>query len=88
MERKWMDLVLERLNRRNAVLFRAQDPLLRPLAEALGQASRLAVARWALEAEGWIDVGRTLPEHYLYFEGDGVRNHYSTEYGGGEYWRP
>ena len=50
MERKWMDLVLERLNRRNAVLFRAQDPLLRPLAEALGQASRLAVARWALEA--------------------------------------
>ena len=50
MERKWMDLVLERLNRRNAVLFRAQDPLLRPLAETLGQASRLAVARWALEA--------------------------------------
>ena len=50
MERKWMDLVLERLNRRNAVLFRAQEPLLRPLAEALGQASRLAVARWALEA--------------------------------------
>ena len=45
MERKWMDLVLERLNRRNAVLFRAQDPLLRPLAEALGQASRLLAAQ-------------------------------------------
>ena len=50
--------------------------------------ARDVLARWALEAEGWIDVGRTLPEHYLYFEGDGVRNHYSTEYGGGEYWRP
>ena len=50
--------------------------------------ARDVLARWTLEAEGWIDVGRTLPEHYLYFEGDGVRNHYSTEYGGGEYWRP
>ena len=49
--------------------------------------ARDVLARWTLEAEGWIDVGRTLPEHYLYFEGDGVRNHYSTEYGGGEYWR-
>ena len=50
--------------------------------------ARDVLARWALEAEGWVDVGRTLPEQYLYFEGDGVRNHYSTEYGGGEYWRP
>lgn len=50
--------------------------------------ARDVLARWALEAEGWVDVGRALPEHYLYFEGDGVRNHYSTEYGGGEYWRP
>lgn len=50
--------------------------------------AREVLARWALEAEGWVDVGRALPEQYLYFEGDGVRNHYSTEYGGGEYWRP
>lgn len=49
--------------------------------------AREVLARWALEAEGWVDVGRALPEQYLYFEGDGVRNHYSTEYGGGEYWR-
>ena len=47
----------------------------------------IELARWALEAEGWVDVGRALPEQYLYFEGDGVRNHFSTEYGGGEYWR-
>lgn len=50
--------------------------------------ARDVLAQWALEAEGWVDVGRALPEQYLYFEGDGVRNHYSTEYGGGEYWRP
>lgn len=49
--------------------------------------ARDVLARWALEAEGWVDVGRALPEQYLYFEGDGVRNHFSTEFGGGEYWR-
>ena len=48
--------------------------------------ARDVLARWTLEAEGWIDVGRALPERFLYFEGDGRANHYSTEYGGGEYW--
>lgn len=48
--------------------------------------ARDVLARWTLEAEGWIDVGRVLPERFLYFEGDGRINHYSTEYGGGEYW--
>lgn len=48
--------------------------------------ARNVLARWALEAEGWVDVGRVLPSRFLYFEGDGRVNHYSTEYGGGEYW--
>lgn len=48
--------------------------------------ARDVLARWTLEAEGWMDVGRILPERFLYFEGDGRINHYSTEYGGGEYW--
>lgn len=48
--------------------------------------ARDVLARWTLEAEGWIDVGRVLPSQYLYFEGDGWVNHFSTEYGGGEYW--
>lgn len=48
--------------------------------------ARDVLARWTLEAEGWQDVGRVLPERFLYFEGDGRINHYSTEYGGGEYW--
>lgn len=49
--------------------------------------ARDVLARWTLEAEGWQDVGRVLPSQYLYFEGDGWVNHFSTEYGGGEYWR-
>ena len=48
--------------------------------------ARDVLARWTLEAEGWIDVGRVLPNRFLYFEGDGRVNHFSTEYGGSEYW--
>lgn len=49
--------------------------------------ARDVLARWTLEAEGWQSVGRVLPSQYLYFEGDGRVNHYSTQFGGGEYWR-
>ena len=48
--------------------------------------ARDVLARWTLEAEGWQDVGRVLPNRFLYFEGDGRVNHFSTEYGGSEYW--
>lgn len=48
--------------------------------------ARDVLARWTLEAEGWQDVGRVLPERFLYFEGNGIVNLFSTEYGGGEYW--
>ena len=49
--------------------------------------ARDVLARWTLEAEGWQDVGRVMPNRFLYFEGDGRVNHFSTEFGGGEYWR-
>ena len=55
-------------------------------AEHVGLA-RDVLARWTLEAEGWQDVGRVLPERFLYFEGNGIVNLFSTEYGGGEYWK-
>lgn len=48
--------------------------------------ARDVLARWTLESEGWVDVGRVLPSRFLYFEGNGVINLFSTEYGGGEYW--
>lgn len=36
--------------------------------------------RWYLERNGVEDVGRTLPEDYLFFEGDGLENHFRKEY--------
>lgn len=48
--------------------------------------ARDVLARWTLEAEGWQSVGRVLPARFLYFEGNGIVNLFSTEYGGGEYW--
>lgn len=48
--------------------------------------ARDVLARWTLETEGWQDVGRVLPSRFLYFEGNGVVNLFSTQYGGGEYW--
>lgn len=32
------------------------------------------------------DVGRVLPPDYLYFSGDGKRNHFRNEYDGGQTW--
>ena len=36
--------------------------------------------RWYLEQNGVEDVGRTLPEDYLFFEGDVLENHFRKEY--------
>lgn len=36
--------------------------------------------RWSAEKSGEQDVGRTLPADYLFFEGDGVFNHFRKEY--------
>lgn len=45
------------------------------------------LTRWYAEKEGAEDVGRTLPAEYLYFYGDGERNHFSIEWRSGIYWR-
>lgn len=42
--------------------------------------------RWRMEQVGHEDVGRTLPKDYLYFIGDGARNHFSKEWKGSDYW--
>lgn len=38
------------------------------------------LTRWNAEKNGVEDVGRVLPADYLYFIGDGERNHFSIEY--------
>jgi hypothetical protein len=44
------------------------------------------LTRWHNEKNGAEDVGRTLPAEYLYFYGDGKRNHFSKEWKSGETW--
>ena len=44
------------------------------------------LTRWLLEKEGYVEVGRTLPQEYLYFIGDGVYNHFRATYNSKETW--
>ncbi len=36
--------------------------------------------------DGEADVGRVLPSDYLWFTGDGKRNHFRNAYRGGQIW--
>ena len=44
------------------------------------------VVRWELEDTNSGEVGRVLPEDYLWFHGDGVENHFRNSYSGGDIW--
>lgn len=44
------------------------------------------LARWYAEKDGAEDVGRVLPAEYLYFMGDGKRNHFSIKFLSTDYW--
>lgn len=44
------------------------------------------LARWEMEDICLGDVGRVLPEEYLYFTGDGKHNYFTTEWKGGATW--
>jgi hypothetical protein len=44
------------------------------------------LSRWAREGRDGPDTGRVLPEGYLYFVGDGSRNHFTEEWQSGDYW--
>lgn len=44
------------------------------------------LTRWYAEKCGATEVGRTLPADYLYFVGDGWRNHFSVEYESDDFW--
>lgn len=43
-------------------------------------------ARWQQETVTGGDVGRVLPEDYLWFHGDGTANHFRNAYEGGAVW--
>lgn len=42
--------------------------------------------RWRMEKTGMEDVGRVLPEDYLYFIGHGGRNYFSKEWKAPDFW--
>ena len=42
--------------------------------------------RWRNEHMGIENLGRVLPAEYTYFDGDGVHNYFTTEWGGGSTW--
>lgn len=42
--------------------------------------------RWRNEHMGIEGIGRILPAEYTYFDGDGVHNYFTTEWGGGSTW--
>lgn len=42
--------------------------------------------RWYAEKNGDTDCGRVLPKDYIYFEGNGRHNHYSTEWLSNEFY--
>lgn len=44
------------------------------------------LTRWYAEKNGATDVGRTLPADYLYFVGDGERNHFTQEWRSRNHW--
>lgn len=44
------------------------------------------IFRWQLEKAGVEDIGRVLPKDYLYFYGDGTRNHFTRDWKGNEVW--
>lgn len=51
-----------------------------------GKDSLYMLSRWYAEREGQVEVGRVLPADYLWFSGDGERNHFRNAYRGGDRW--
>ncbi len=57
-----------------------------PVPEDLYAIAADVLERHAREAIGETDVGRVLPEDYLWFYGDGRHNHFRNRYVGGSTW--
>lgn len=57
-----------------------------PLLPELKELALDVIGRWLDEKDGKTDTGRVLPREYLFFTGDGVHNHFRTEWEGGQTW--
>ncbi len=57
-----------------------------PVVPELEELAADVLTRWHQEKTGADDVGRVLPATYLYFFGDGQRNHFTEQYRGSTCW--
>lgn len=57
-----------------------------PVTARIENLVRDVLDRWYVVKDGLTDCGRVLPKDYIYFEGDGRHNHYSTEWLSDEYY--
>ena len=57
-----------------------------PIKEEFCELAKDVIARWLLEKEGYTDVGRVLPNDYLFFAGRNGLNYFRKEYRSKTYW--
>lgn len=57
-----------------------------PVKEAMYELAKDVAARWVQEKRGAVEVGRVLPEDYLWFAGHGGHNWFRCEYRSKAYW--
>jgi len=57
-----------------------------PVTQELKKLAEDVLIRHHKEQEGETDVGRVLPKEYIYFVGDTIRNYFTTEFLGKDYW--
>lgn len=57
-----------------------------PVDDELLELANDVLARWEQEKNGETDVGRVLPERYLYFGGNGRHNRFRTQSGWSDVW--
>jgi len=67
--------------------YSSKHPTIDDEGQDLVELSKDVIQRWLAEKEGIEDVGRVLPEEYLYFASDGKgHNRFRSEYKGTDYW--
>jgi len=65
--------------------FHGYDPS-HPVDEELVMLVKDVLNRWYAEKDGVAVTGRVLPEEYIYFYGDGARNHFTSEWLSDDTW--
>ena len=78
----WGDNIIDVATYPNAFAWVPDTPVKEELVDLVVD----VITRWNYEKQGLSDVGRTLPQDYLYFTGDGSYNHFTKEWKGTDYW--